>query len=322
MQARLIGIVLCSAVLAVVAPRAAGQVPMPKTIRIVVPFSAGGSNDVIARALAGPLATRLGIPVIVENKAGAAGVVGSDFVAKSPRDGSVLLLTSSSFLTAAATQAQLPYDPIAAFVPVAMVGRGPMLLVVSATTPYLTQAELVAAAKTRPGVLNYGTAGVGSIAQLTTELLDDTAKIHMTHVPYKGAANAAIDLAAGQIQVMISNYSSIAPLMKSGKIRALAVTSAKPHAAFPDLPPLAAVAPGFNVDIWVGVFAPAGTPAGIVERLNQEINAVAASADLAPVLEPDGTLPEAISSAAFAGRIRDELGQWKQIAAEHRIVAE
>jgi len=141
-------------------------------------------------------------------------------------------------------------------------------------------------------------------------------------VPYKGAANAATDLAAGQIQVMISNYSTIAPLMKGGKIRALAVTSAKPHAAFPDLPPLATVAPGFDVDIWVGVFAPAGTPQAIVDRLNQEINAIAASPELSPVLEPDGTLPEAISPAVFAGRIKDELGQWKQIATEHKIVAE
>ena len=229
-------------------------------------------------------------------------------MAKSPRDGSVLLLTSSSFLTAAATQAQLPYDPIAAFAPVAMVGRGPMLLAVSATTPYKSPAELIAAARAKPGVLNYGTAGVGSIAHLTTELLDDTAKIQMTHVPYKGAANAAVDLAGGQIHVMISNYSTVAPLMKSGKIRALAVTSGKPHAAFPDLPPLATVAPGFAVDIWVGVFAPAGTPPAIVERLNQEINAIAASADLAPVLEPDGTLPEAISAGdvcrAHQGRAR------------------
>ena len=164
--------------------------------------------------------------------------------------------------------------------------------------------------------------GVGSIAHLTTELLDDTAKIRMTHVPYKGAANAAVDLAAGQIQVMVSNYSTIAPLMRSGKIKALAVTSNRPQAAFPDLPPLATVARGFAVDIWVGVFAPAGTPVAIVERLNQEINAIAASPDLATVLEPDGTLPEAISPAAFAGRINDELGQWKQIATEHKIVAE
>ena len=303
-------------------PVSAAQVTLPKSIKIVVPFSPGGSNDVIARAISGPLGKRLDIPVIVENRAGAAGVIGSDYVAKSPRDGSVLLLTSSSFLTAAATQTQLPYDPIGAFAPVAMVGGGPMLLVVSAATPFKTPADLIAAARAKPGALNYGTAGIGSIAHLTSELFDDTAKIQMTHVPYKGAANAAIDLAAGQIQVMVSNYSTIAPLLKGGKIKALAVTSGMPHAAFPGLPPLATVAPGFAVAIWVGVFAPAGTPAAIVERLNQEINAIAASPDLAPVLEPDGTLPEAISPATFAGRIKDELGQWKQIATEHKIVAE
>jgi tripartite-type tricarboxylate transporter receptor subunit TctC len=298
------------------------QVALPKTLRIVVPFAPGGSNDVIARALAGPLSTRLGIPVIVENKAGAAGVVGSDAVAKSPPDGSVLLLTSSSFLTAAATQKALPYDPLSAFTPVAMVGRGPMLLVVSATTPYKSPADIVTAAKAQPGVLNYGTAGVGSIAHLTTELLDDTAKIQMVHVPYKGASLAATDLAGGQIQVMISNYSTVAPLMKSGKIRALAITSGKPHAAFPELPPMAGVAAGFDVDIWVGVFAPAGTPVAIVDRLNREINAIAASPELTPVLEPDGTLPEAITPSAFASIVKNELAQWKQIATDHRITAE
>jgi tripartite-type tricarboxylate transporter receptor subunit TctC len=197
-----------------------------------------------------------------------------------------------------------------------------MLLVVSATTPYKSPADLVAAARAKPGVLNYGTAGVGSIAHLTTELMDDTAKIQMTHVPYKGAALAAVDLAGGQIHVMISNYSTVAPLMKGGKIKALAVTSDRPHPAFPDLPPLATVAPGFNVDIWVGVFAPAGTPAAIVDRLNREINAAAASPELSPVLEPDGALPEAISPAVFASRIKTELGQWKQIATDHKIVAE
>ena len=295
---------------------------MPATIRIVVPFSPGGSNDVIARALAGPLAKRLDIPVIVENKAGAAGVIGADFVAKAPRDGSVLLLISSSFLTAAATQTQMPYDPVAAFAPVAMIGRGPMLLAVSATTPFNSPADVIAAARAKPGALNYGTAGVGSIAHLTTELLDDAAKIRMTHVPYKGASNAAVDLAGGQIQVMVSNYSTIAPLMKSGKIRALAVTSTTAHSAFPDLPPLTSIAPGFAVAIWVGVFAPAGTPQPIVERLNQELNAIAASSDLALVLEPDGALAEAISPATFAARIKEELGQWKKVASEHKIVAE
>ena len=322
MRALMLRIALCLFALVGLTPVAAAQATLPKSIRIVVPFSPGGSNDVIARAIAGPLAKRLDIPVIVENKAGAAGVVGADYVAKSPRDGSVLLLTSSSFLTAAATQTQLPYDPITAFAPVAMVGRGPMLLVVSATTPYKSPADLVAAARAKPGVLNYGTAGVGSIAHLTTELLDDTAKIQMVHVPYKGAANAATDLAGGQIQVMISNYSTLAPLIKSGKVKALAVTSKQPHAAFADLPPLATVAAGFAVDIWVGVFAPAGTPAAVVDRLNQEIVAIAASPELAPVLEPDGTLPDPMRPAAFATLVKDELAQWKQIAAEHKIVAE
>lgn len=304
------------------AATSAGAQPLPSVIKIVVPFSAGGSNDVIARAIAEPLGKRLGVAVIVDNKAGAAGVVGADIVAKSPRDGSVLLLTSSSFLTAAATQPHLPYDPIAAFAPVAMVGRGPMLFAVPAEMPYQSPADVVAAAKAKPGALNYGTAGVGSIAHLATELFDDAAGVRMTHVPYKGASNSAIDLAAGRIQVMISNYSTIAPLMSNGKVKAIAVTSAKPHPAFPGLPPLASAAPGFDVDIWVGVFAPAGTSAAVVDRLNREINAIAASVDLKPVLEPDGTLPAAITPAAFAAHIKDELVQWKKIAAEHKIVAE
>jgi tripartite-type tricarboxylate transporter receptor subunit TctC len=309
-------------VLALTGAESAWPQQLPSVIKIVVPFSAGGSNDVIARAIADQLARRLGATVVVDNKAGAAGVIGSDVVAKSPHDGSVLLLTSSSFLTAAATQTQLPYDPITAFAPVAMVGRGPMLVAVPADAPFKTAAELVAVAKAKPGSLNYGTAGVGSIAHLATELFDDAAGVRMTHVPYKGASNSAIDLAAGRIQVMISNYSTIAPLMTNNKIRAIAVTSAKTHPAFPGLPPLSTVAPGFDVDIWVGVFAPAGTPAGVVERLNREINAIAASAELKPVLEPDGTLPVGIAPAAFAAHLKDELAQWKKLAAEHKITAE
>jgi tripartite-type tricarboxylate transporter receptor subunit TctC len=295
---------------------------LPRTIKIVVPFSAGGSNDIIARAIAAPLAKRLDVTVIVENKAGAAGVIGADYVAKAAHDGSVLLLTSSSFLTAAATQTQLPYDPLTAFAPLAMVGQGPMLLAVPAAAPYKSTADVIAAAKAKPGALNYGTAGVGSIGHLATELLDDAAKMQMTHVPYKGAANATVDLAAGQIQVMISNYSTLAPLLKGGRLRALAVTSAKPHPAFPDLPPIAAVVPGYAVELWVGVFAPAGTPAALLDRLNRELNEIDASSDLATVLEPDGTVPSAMSPGAFAARVKDDFALWKQIASEHKIVAE
>jgi len=315
---------LFAAALFVLPMAATAQTALPKTIKIVVPFSPGASNDAVARAIAVPLAQRLQATVIVENKAGAAGVIGADAVAKSPHDGSVLLLTSSTFLTAAATQPRLPYDAIAAFTPVAMVGEGPLLLAVSASTPFKSPEELLAAARAKPDALTYGTAGVGSIGHLATVLLSDAAKVKLTHVPYKGAANAAQDMGGGQIDVMISNYSTLAPLMQKdgGRVRALAVTSKQPHPSFAGVPALAASVPGYDMDIWVGVFAPAGTPPAIVDRLNREINAISASPELAVVLGPDGTLPQALSPSAFATRVKDELAKWKQLAAVHRIVAE
>ena len=313
---------ICVATLVGVVPDAGAQATLPKSIKIVVPFSPGASNDVIARAIAVPLAKRLDISVIVENKAGAAGVIGADAVAKSPHDGSVLLLTSSTFLTAAATQAQLPYDAVVAFTPVAMVGQGPLLLAVSGSTVFQSPADLLSAARANPGTLTYGSAGVGSVGHLATELLNDAAKIKMTHVPYKGAANAVVDLAAGRIDVMVSSYSTLAPLIKSGKVRALAVTSKQMHGAFAELPPLAASVPGFAIDIWVGVFAPAGTPAALIERLNREINDISASPELTAILEPDGTVAVAMTPAAFSARVKEELAQWKQIATDHKIIAE
>jgi tripartite-type tricarboxylate transporter receptor subunit TctC len=315
-------IAICVSALVGVMPNASAQGTLPKVIKIVVPFSPGASNDVIARAIAVPLAKRLDIPVVVENKAGAAGVIGADAVAKSPHDGSVLLLTSSTFLTAAATQPRLPYDAVAAFAPVAMVGQGPLLLAVSASTPFKSPADTLSAARAKPGSLTYGSAGVGSVGHLATELLNDAANAQMTHVPYKGAANAVVDLAAGRIDVMVSSYSTLAPLMKTGKVRALAVTSREVHPAFADLPPLAASIPGFSIDIWVGVFAPLGTPMPLIERLNREINAISASSELSAILEPDGTVALALTPPAFAIRVKEELTQWKQIATDHKIVAE
>ena len=197
-----------------------------------------------------PLSKRLETSIVVENKPGAAGVIGADSVAKSPRDGSVVLLTSSTFLTAAATQPRLPYDPIAAFAPIAVVGQNPTLLAVSAALPFKTAKDLLAAARARPDELTYGSAGVGSIGHLVTELLCSAAKVQMRHVPYKGAANAAIDLAGGQIHVMMSSYSTLSAFLKSGKVRALAVTSKQPYPAFPDLPPLISIVPGFSNETW------------------------------------------------------------------------
>jgi len=315
-------LVLCFGALPGVTPFAASQETVPKLIRIIVPFSAGASNDAIARAIAVPLAKRLGASVIVENRPGAASVIGNDAVAKSPPDGSVLLLTSSTFLTVAATTPRLPYDPIGAFSPVATVVQNPSLLAASAAAPFKSAAELISAARARPGEITYGTAGVGSITHLATELMSVAAKIRMTHVPYKGAANAAIDLAGGQIVVMISSSSTLSPFIRSGKARVLAVTSPTSHPSFPGIPPLSNTVPGYSNQVWVGVFAPAGTPARLVERYNREISEIAATPELRNLLEPDGMVPVASTPAAFAARINQELAQWKQIATSRKIVLE
>ncbi len=313
---------IVSGALLMVNPVAAADAKLPALVKIIVPFGPGGSNDVVARAIAGPLAKRLESTVIVDNKAGASGVIGNDAVAKAPRDGSVLLLTSSTFLTVAATQARLPYDPLGDLIPVAMVGEGPMLLAVSSAFPVKTPAEYIAAARARPGEMTYGSAGVGSIGHLATEFLNTAAKIQMTHVAYKGAANAIVDLAGGQIYAMISNYSSLLPQLNTRRVRALAVTSRQPSPVFPNLPPLSATVPGYSMEIWICVFAPAGTPAPLIERLNREIREISAAPELKVFLEPDGALPVAIAPSALTARLKDELAQWKAIAADRKIVTE
>ena len=315
-------IVLYTCMLLGVPIAATAQDAAPKLVRIVVPFSPGASNDAIARALAGPLAKRLDNSVIVENKPGAAGVVGADMVAKSPRDGSILLLTSSTFLTTAATHERLPYDVLTSFAPVATVGQNPSILAVSAATPYRSVAELIAAARAKPGEITYGSAGVGSIGHMVTERMCAAAGIQMRHVPYKGAALAAIDLAGGQIQVMKSSYGSLSPFLKSEKVRLLAVTSRQPHPSFPGVAPLNATLPGFVSETWVAVFAPAGTSPRLIERLNREIIEISASPELKTLFDPDGMLPLAMTPAAFSGRMQQELAQWKQIVADRKIVAE
>lgn len=311
-----------TALLAGARASAQGDPKFPPVVKLVVPFPPGGSNDVVARALAPLLTKRLNTSVIVDNRAGAAGVIGSDYVAKAPRDGSVLLLSSSSFLTSAATQPKLPYDPLAAFAPVALMANGPMLLAVPASSGYKTPADLFAAARSRPGALNYGSSGIGSLGHLATELLNAQAGVQTAHVPYKGASEALLGLVSGQIQLMISNYSSLASQVKAGKLTALAVTSPARSSAFPELPPISDAVPGYGVEIWVGLLAPAGTPAPLVARLNREMNALADAPELRAVLDPDGAAPMRLDPAAFGHRMKEELAQWKRIAAERHISTE
>lgn len=295
------------------------QPEIPRPLTIVVPFSPGASNDGIARSVAPQLAAKLNTSVIVENRAGAAGVIGSDFVARAPKNGAVLLLTSSTFLTSAATQEHMPYDPIKDFAPVSMIGQGPLILAVSGSKPYQSLPSLLERARATPNAMNYGTAGVGSLAHLATVMLDDAAKITMTHIPYKGAANAASDLAGGRIDLMLANYSSIAPLVDSKKVTLIATTAEGQSAAFPTLPPAESVLPGYHVSIWVGVFAPAGTPQALLDVYNRALNEIARFPATTALLDMDGTVPAALSSAEFGKLVEGDLARWKEVSQAHHI---
>lgn len=298
-------------------------VALPKTITIIVPFNPGASNDTFARVLAQKLGPKLGITVVVDNKPGAGGVIGSGYVARSAQDGSVLLLTSSTFTTAAAVQTKLPYDPVKSFAPVAMLASAPMILTVSAQTPYKTAAELLADARANKGKINYGSAGVGSINHMSAEMLDSMAKTDMTHVPYKGTATAITDMISGQIQGMVASPSSAAASLKSGKLRALAVTSAKPSKLVPGVPTLAETVPGYEVDIWWGVFAPAGVPKSVIDKLNAEIRTIIDTPELRERFAQEGAEPSTtVTADQFAAYVVQELEKWRRVARERNITAD
>jgi len=310
---------LCSAVMTAAAWAAT---PVPRQITIVVPFGPGGSNDTIARVIAPELAARLNTRVIVENRAGAAGAIGAAHVAKSAADGATLLLTSSTFVTSAATR-RTPFDAITSFSPVAMVGQGPLVIAVSGASKYKTLGDVLDAARKEPGKLNYGSSGVGSFAHLATTLMTDGAKVDITHVPYTGAAAAAADLAGGRIDLMLANYSSLASLVDAGKVRLVATTAPVNNPAFPALAPAAATIPGFEVDIWVGVFAPAGTPPDLVQAYNKAINEInQSSARLVRLFKLDGGTPAAMGSDEFASRVKADLQRWRELAQQHNITAQ
>ena len=294
-----------------------------KSIQFVVTSPPGGSNDIFARAIAKRLADAFGRPVIVDNRAGATGSIGAALVAKAPADGHTLLMISSSFATSAAIQTSMPFDPVQSFVPVAMIGKGPLLLAVSPTLPVKTAEELFALARSNPGKLNYASSGTGSINHFATELLIDAAGIKMTHVPYKGMGPATTDLIGGHVDVLVASAPSILAQVKAGKVRGLGVTSALPSRIAPGLPPLAATgAKNFDVELWWGVLAPAGTPKEIVARLNSEINKALATDEMKEFLVQEGAEGAPMTPEAFAAVLRDDIARWKKVAKAASIHAE
>jgi tripartite-type tricarboxylate transporter receptor subunit TctC len=261
--------------------------------------------------------------VVVDNKPAAGGVIANAFVAKAPPDGYNLVVLSSTFTTGAAVRTNLQYDAIKSFKPVALLGKGPLLVTVRNDSPYQTIADVVAAAKANPGKLNYGTSGTGSINHFATELFADAAGIKITHVPYKGMGPATTDLLGGQIQMLVASAPSILAQVKGGRMRALAVTSATRSPVAPELPSLEQSGyKGSATDLWWGVLAPAGTPQPVVDRLNTEINRIVQSPDMKAFFLKEGAEPATMKPAEFEAFIAAEIGRWKQVAKAADIKAD
>ena len=292
-------------------------------IRLIVPFTPGASNDIIARVLAAKLRTRLGQTVIVENKAGAGGTIGTDFVARSVPDGNTLLLASISITTNAALRAKLPYDPLKDLQPIGEVGAGPLVVVVSNELKVKTLPEFIALARAKPKSINYGSAGVGGINHLGTELLAAAAEVQLVHIPYNGMGPAFNDLMAGNLQVLLSTIASAAQHIHAGTMRGLAVTGAQRSPLAPELPTAAeAGLPGFQLEAWWGLLGPAGLPPPVVTRLNEELNAALALPDVREALAREAATPTPGTPEEFGKLVASELVRWKQVVKDAHIELE
>jgi tripartite-type tricarboxylate transporter receptor subunit TctC len=303
--------------------RALAQTPVwPKQITLVVPFPPGASNDIFARILAEKLISRLGANIIVDNRPGAGGTIGAAYVTRQPPTGATLMLSSISLTGAAAVMTDIPYDPLKDFSCIAQLARGPLILAVSAATPYLSAADVIAAARARPNTLNFATSGIGSINHMATELLIAATGIEMTHIPYKGTAGALTDLIGGQTQLTIASIPSLLPQLKAGKLRGLAVTSRGRSPFVPELPPLSDSVPGYEMELWWGMFAPAGLPSAMVTHLNAELQSIITDAQMRERFAQEGAAPTPGTSAAFASLVRADLDTMRTLARTRNIKAE
>jgi tripartite-type tricarboxylate transporter receptor subunit TctC len=321
MKTILTGLVLAAQCLGV---SAWAQTPSDKPIRIVVPFAAGGPTDVLARVLAPKLTASLKRTVIVENKVGATGSIGATFVAKSAPDGDTLLLGTSSIMAASPNlTANLTYDPVNDFVPISLVATVENILVVHPSVPAKTVKELVAYAKANPKKLSYASSGIGSTYHLGAELFSSQTGIEWTHVPYKGAAPAIQDVLAGHVQVMFDNVSSAIPNIKSGRLKPLGVASLKRYPTLPELPTIAEEGvTGYETTIWLALFAPAKTPAAVLQKLTKEVHDAVNSQEYKDKLAALDIQPRQSSSQELANFLKADLGKWAKVVKEAGIKPE
>jgi tripartite-type tricarboxylate transporter receptor subunit TctC len=293
-----------------------------KPIRLVVPFPPGGSNDIVARMLATQLGEKLGQQMVIENKGGAGGVLGTDAAAKAPADGYTLLLASIAYAFAPALYKSLPYDPETSFAPISMLGRGPSALVVHPAVPANTVAELIALAKKDPGKLNYASAGVGSFQHLACAMFVLQAGIDAVHIPYKGGGPAMADVIAGQAQFVMPSLLQVVPHIKSGRLKVLATSGTKRTSVLPGVPIVAETLPGYSSENWWGLLAPAGTPQPVIDRLYGTVSEVLQSKETSQRMETEGAEAVRMPPAEFKRFISSELAKWGKVAREAGIKAE
>lgn len=317
---RLFAIAMLLPVVGTLMPVLAQTVTADRPIRIVVPFSPGGGTDTIARTLGAAMSQDLGQTVIVENKPGAGTVIGSDAVAKSAPDGTTILIATFAHAVNPSLRSKMPFDTDKAFDPVVLIGRSPNILVVPANSPYKNIKELVAAAKANPGKLTFASQGVGTSAHLAGELFNTLAKVEMTHVPYKGAGPALNDLLGGQVNMMFATATAAAPLIESGKVRALGVTTPERSPVRPEVPSIAeAGVPGYAAESWYGFFVPAGTPADIVKKLNTATAKAAKSEAFRKRVEGEGLVISAGTPKELADYVNAEQKRWAAVVKAAKI---
>jgi len=297
--------------------------PSSGPIKLVVPFTPGTGIDLIARQIGPKLAERLGRPVIVENKAGASGNVGTESVVRAPADGSTLLVTVNTLVMNRALFPKLSFDPVNDLTPVSLTSWGQLVLVASRHSGIASAQQLIQRAKAKPGAINYGSPGNGTPHHLAMELVKNQAKVFMTHIPYRGTGPAVTDLLGGQIDVMFLPIHVALAHVKAGSLTALAISSDKPHPLLPDVPPLRALNLGrLDVEMWYGVLAPKGTPKDVVGRLNQELGEILVLPDVKAAFETQGMTPAHSSAEEFRALIEKDATRWAELIKAQNIVAD
>jgi len=303
-----------AAMLAAAIPAQSQQYPV-KPVRVIVPFAPGGGSDITARVFSSKLSEYLGQQFVVDNRGGAAGLIGMELTARAPADGYVIMMMSASFSATSAVQ-RPAFDPINNIVGVAEFGYTPFVLTVHPSLPAKTTQELIALARTTKGGLSYAGTGTGGATHLATELFSSMAKIKMVAIQYKSTGAAMADLLSGQVPVIVGSLLPVTPHLSTGKLRGLAVTTAKRWHTLPNLPTVAETVPGYEVVLWFGTMAPRGTPQPVIERLNASINKALGDPAVKKILESDGMLPSGGTPQQFGERIRKDYDRWTRVVKE------